>query len=191
MEPYIQISQLNDFIFCPKSIYYHGLYGGYKSSVYHDTPQVTGKIKHESIDLKKYSSASRYIQGLEVYNSKYNICGKIDIYDIQTKSLIERKTKIKEIYDGQKYQLYGQYFCLQEMGYIVEHLYLHSLTDNKRYKIKIPNEEEIKKFENLINQFCSFDLFDSSFTQNINKCNHCIYNELCDTYLNKNNVILS
>lgn len=39
MEPYIPISFLNDFIFCPRSIYFHQLYGRSSESLYHSTDQ--------------------------------------------------------------------------------------------------------------------------------------------------------
>jgi CRISPR-associated protein Cas4 len=87
MEPYIQISQLNDFIFCPKSIYFHGLYKNYNTEMYHSAYQTTGKIKHETIDLRKYSTEKKYMQSLEVYSAKYGLCGKIDLYDSETKTL--------------------------------------------------------------------------------------------------------
>ena len=39
MEDYIAISTLNDFIFCPYSIYLHNVYMETDESVYHATPQ--------------------------------------------------------------------------------------------------------------------------------------------------------
>lgn len=42
--------------------------------------------------------------------------GKIDVYRKKEKMLIERKYQLKQIYQGQIYQLWGQMFCLQEMG---------------------------------------------------------------------------
>jgi CRISPR-associated protein Cas4 len=181
MESYIQISQLNDFVFCPKSIYFHNLYGRYTQSLYHAPAQTVGKIKHERIDTQKYSSAKKYLQGLEVFSEKYNLCGKIDLFDTEAGALIERKNKIKQIYDGYRYQLYGQYFCLQEMGYEVKALFLHSLTDNKRYELVVPDEKIVKEFEGLIAAFHAFDLTQKNFKQNPAKCAGCIYRELCDS----------
>jgi len=158
MEPYIQISKINDFLFCPVSLYLHSMYEGFNSKTFHQTSQVAGKINHQSIEAGKYSTASRYLQCFNIYSEKYNIMGKIDIYDKQEYALIERKTRIKEIYNGYKYQLYAQYFCLVEMGYKVEKLFLHSLEDNKRYKIYIPNKNEIKKFEKVLSDINSFDI---------------------------------
>lgn len=179
MEDYIQISKLNDFIFCPKSIYFHGIFESFSEKTYHDTPQTVGKIKHEIIEKGEYSSLKRYLQSIEVYSEKYGLCGKIDIFDVQKGFLIERKYKVKKIYDGYKYQLYAQAFCLEELGYQVKGMFVHSLADNKRYKIDLPDENERKKFRQLIKQMRHFDVSDPSFTQNENKCHMCIYKALC------------
>lgn len=181
MEPYIQISQLNDFIFCPKSIFFHKLYGKYSQSLYHEKPQTAGKLAHENIDKGQYSSLRRYKQCLELYSEKYNFCGKLDIYDMETHSIIERKNLIKKIYDGYVYQLHAQYFCLVEMGYEVEKLFLHSLQNNKRYPVDLPDKESTKRFEELVQSINRFDPGQKGFFQNPEKCRRCIYNELCDS----------
>ena len=180
MESYLTITTLNDFVFCPKSIYFHKLYEKYNYSVYKQKPQIVGTIKHENIENQEYSSAKRYIQGLSVFSEKYNVCGKIDIFDTQTKSLIERKNKITKIYDGYRYQIYAQYFCLLEMGYEVEKLFFHSLSDNKRYEVPKPNQKEIKEFEENIQRIKQFQIDEKGFTQNSKKCANCIYGKLCD-----------
>jgi CRISPR-associated exonuclease Cas4 len=180
MESYIQISKLNDFIFCPTSLYFHSLYEGFSQKVYHYTPQTVGKIKHENIDEGRYSSRKRYIQNLSVYSEKYNLMGKIDIYDREEKALIERKFKIKKIYDGQRYQLYAQMFCMREMGWEVEKLYIHSLSDNRRYPVGLPDEKEMAKFETLIDDMNNFDSEKYRGKISENKCDNCIYRELCN-----------
>lgn len=179
MEPYIQISKINDFIFCPKSIYFHGLYENFSEKTYHQSPQVKGKIKHESVDQGKYSTAKKYLQGLEIYSEKYNLAGKIDIYDQENKTLTERKNKIKTIYDGYKYQLYAQYFCLKEMGFEVEKLYFYSMSDNKKYEIDLPSAEETAEFEGILDKIRNFDMLKNNFSPNPAKCAQCIYKELC------------
>ncbi|MEK7453201.1 MAG: type V CRISPR-associated protein Cas4 [Patescibacteria group bacterium] len=180
MEEYIQISKLNDFIFCPRSMYLHSIYESFNEKVYHETPQVIGKIKHATIDEKRYSTRKDILQGSEVYSQKYNLVGKIDIYDKKKGELVERKTKIQKIYDGYKYQLYAQYFCLKEEGYDVKKIFLHSLNDNKRYEIELPDELETKKFEFLISNILNFDILkNNNLKQNPNKCEKCIYRHLC------------
>lgn len=179
MEDYIQISKLNDFVFCPKSIYFHGIFESFSEKLYHDTPQTVGKIKHEIIENGKYSSLKRYLQGTEVFSEKYGLCGKIDIFDLKTGFLIERKYKIKKIYDGYRYQLYAQAFCLEELGHKVKGLLIHSLADNKRYKIPLPDQQEIKIFEKLLKEIRHFSISNLRFKPDKNKCAMCIYKPLC------------
>lgn len=52
IDDYIAISTLNDFIFCPYSIYLHNVYMDTDEGLYHATPQTKGKIAHQSIDWK-------------------------------------------------------------------------------------------------------------------------------------------
>lgn len=158
MESYIQISKINDFIFCPYSLYYHSIYENFSEKTYHSSPQTKGKIKHENIDEGRYSTAKKFLQGTSVYCEKYGLCGKIDVYDQENKFLIERKNKVVKIYDGYRYQLYAQYFCLKEMGYEVEKMFIHSLSDNKRYEIGLPAGSELEKFEKTINEIKNFDI---------------------------------
>ena len=180
MEDYIQISKINDFLFCPMSIYFHSLYENFSDQLFHRTAQKVGKIKHKNIDQGKYSTLKRYLQGTPVYSSKYNLMGKIDLYDKEEKFLIERKFKVNKIYDGYKYQLYAQMFGLQEIGLEVKKMFIHSLSDNKRYEIPLPNKEELGKFEILIDEIKSFDPRKFNKKINKNKCDNCVYHELCN-----------
>src|SRR5512133_2949131 len=100
MESYIRISNINDFLYCPFSIYLHSLYEGFDKKAYQQKSQIVGTIKHESIDKGTYSTSRRYVTGLEVYSEEYGIAGKIDMYDRQEKALIERKTRIKRVHQG-------------------------------------------------------------------------------------------
>jgi len=169
MESYIQISKINDFLYCPLSLYLHTIYENFDARGYHEAAQVAGKIVHQNIEKGLYSSAKRFIQAIDVYSEKYNIAGKIDIYDSREKALIERKNKIQEIYPGYKLQLYAQYFCLREMGYEVKKLYLHSLSDNKRYKIATPGDLETAKFERVLEDMRNFGPADIKS----HRCSHC------------------
>jgi CRISPR-associated exonuclease Cas4 len=156
MEQYIQISKINDFLYCPLSLYLHTAYEELDKSEYHETAQVAGTLAHKNIESGTYSSAKRYVQGISVYCEKYNIAGKIDIYDQQEKALIERKSMVKTVYRGFMYQLYAEYFCMAEMGYEVKKLFLHSLSDNHRYEIALPNKEETAEFEKVLGQMRNF-----------------------------------
>ncbi len=181
MEGYIPISFLNDFIFCPRSIYFHQLYGKIDTRLYQSTDQVAGTIAHKSLDEKRYTTSKNVLQTIEVYSSRFHIGGKIDMYDKVKKLLVERKKKIKRIYDGYVYQLYAQYYCLIDMGYSVEKLKLYSMDDNKSYPIPLPIESEkyYNGFMRLLEKIRQFR-FDTPFSPNPNKCHRCIYNNLCD-----------
>lgn len=156
MEQYIPISKINDFLYCPMSLYLHTAYEDFDKREYQEVAQIAGAFAHKNIENKTYSSAKRFVQSIDVYCEKYNIAGKIDIYDKREKALIERKNKIKKIYLGYVYQLYGEYFCMIEMGYEVKRLFLHSLSDNKRYEITLPDKEEVIAFEKTLKQMGDF-----------------------------------
>lgn len=172
MDTTIPISAINDFLFCPKSLYLHSIYIPFEKSMYHDTPQTKGKISHATIDDHSYTTSKYILQGLSVYSEKIQVKGIIDIYDSKNKYLIERKYKIKYIYDGYKYQLYAQMFCMQEMSYEIRRLFLHSLSDNKRYEVPLPDEIERMKFESVVSHIKSFN----SHSINLHSCSRCANN---------------
>jgi CRISPR-associated protein Cas4 len=127
---------------------------------------------------------------MSVFNEYYKIAGKIDIFDIKTEELIERKTQIfldenkkPKIYLGYRYQLWGQMFCLQEMGYNVSKLWIYSVKDNKKYRIYKPSSKQLLDFERFLKKYREFNLNQKHFKQNSKKCLKCIYKELCDYYI--------
>ncbi|MBI5219121.1 MAG: type V CRISPR-associated protein Cas4 [Bacteroidia bacterium] len=182
MEPYIQISFLNDFIFCPRSIYFHQLYSGFKDTIYKQTPQIAGETAHTSIEEKKYSTQKYVLQGIEIFSEQYNLCGKIDVFDSKTGRLTERKREIKTIYDGYVFQVYAQCHALREMGFEVKEIIIHDLVHNKNFPVPLPENDPVmqQKFENLVQQINDFDLLKTDFVPNKQKCENCIYNQLCD-----------
>ncbi len=180
-EDIIIISNLNDFVFCPASIYFHNLYGSMEKIMYQGEKQLNGSSVHYNVDNNKYSSKKSIITSLDVYTEKYNIVGKIDIFDVEKGILTERKKHINKIYDGYIFQVYAQYFALSEMGYKVKHIRIHSIDDNRSYKIKLPEEdfEMYQKFEAIVYDMHNFNL--ESFEQtNSDKCRNCIYEPMCD-----------
>lgn len=184
MEDLILISNLNDFIFCPASIYFHGLYGNADKLTYQSEYQINGTKAHENVDAGKYSTRKNIITALEVFSQEYGLVGKIDIYDRDKKILIERKKHVNVVYDGYVFQLYAQYFSMLEMGYEVEKLRIHSIDDNKNYDVLLPDEntEMLEKFQALIKKMRTFDLM--NFCQiNVEKCKKCIYEDACDRSL--------
>ena len=68
MDDYISIASLNDFIFCPYSIYLHNVYMEEDETLYKATPQIRGTIAHEGIDKKTGSTKKADIMSLSVYS---------------------------------------------------------------------------------------------------------------------------
>jgi CRISPR-associated protein Cas4 len=178
-ESFILISTLNDFIFCPYSIYLHNVYESTDESLFHATPQAQGCITHETVDEKRGSTSRDVIYALPVYSERYGLMGKIDVYRIKEKCLIERKYQLRQIYQGQLYQLWAQILCLQEMGYTVERLAFYEISTKRTIPVAMPSEDDIQRFEQ---HLCTYRNYDPSlpFQSNPNKCRHCVYCSLCD-----------
>lgn len=184
MDDYILITWLNDFIFCPVSIYFHQLYGNKDRYLFQGRDQLAGTAAHKSVDKQEYSTKKAILQGMDIICLQYRLVGKIDVFDVEKGILTERKKRISTIYDGYIFQLYGQYFCLKEMGYNVKRIRFHSVDDNKNYNVSLPEENPVMldKFENIIKSIRSFSMED--FAQdNYKKCQRCIYEPACDRTL--------
>ena len=181
MELYLKISYLNDFIFCPLSIYYHQLYGELSESLYYGKAQLDGKAAHQAIDEHRYSTHKNILQGIDVFSDEYKLCGKIDTFDTEKGILTERKKHIKKIYDGYIFQLYAQCFCLREMGFSVQGIRLYSSDDNKVYPVPLPENDApmLEKFK-VVNKEMQDMNVDSFVPRNAEKCRQCIYNDFCD-----------
>jgi len=178
-ETYISISTLNDFVFCPYSIYLQNVYVNADRDVYHASPQTRGRIAHETVDEKRTSNRADELQSLPVISHKFGLMGKIDIYRGREKKLIERKYQLKNIYQGQIYQLWAQYLCMVEMGYEVNALAFYEISTNKMISVELPTEEQLLRFRQFITSYRSYDPSEPIRT-NRNKCKHCIYCSLCD-----------
>lgn len=185
MEAPLTISNLNDFIFCPASIYFHNMYGSIDTMTYQKSSQINGTFIHSAVDNGEYSTNKDVLQGVDVYCEKYNIIGKIDLFDKSTGKLTERKKHISKIYDGYVYQVYAQYFALIEMNYTVKSIVLYSYDDNKNYSIPLPDEDidMLHKLEKTIYEINNFKLIDFQ-QENKTKCDNCIYCSFCDVTLN-------
>lgn len=88
METPLNITALNDFIFCPISLYFHNMYDGVDRNLFQDIYQLNGTKAHEAVDEGKYSTSAAVLQGLEVYCDRYNLIGKIDIFNKKTGLLV-------------------------------------------------------------------------------------------------------
>ena len=177
------ITQLNDFIFCPRSIYFSSIYhDSVSDDVFHQGCQRQGLAHHAAIDENRYSTRKSVVTGMTVYSEKYNLLGRIDIFDTETGILTERKYSVNAVYPGFRYQLYAQYFALVEEGFSVKGLRLYSGRDNKTYPVGLPGENEVREFERVLSAVRAFRL-DSPFRPEKNKCEHCIYAPICDANL--------
>ncbi len=176
----IRISNINDFLFCPVSIYYHGLMEDADNVQIQSEYQIYGTAAHESIDGGTYSSRRNILQGADVCSLKYGLIGKIDTFDVATGILRERKKHISIVYPGYVFQLYGQYFGLVDAGYVVTAIQLYSMDDNKTHPVLPPekNPEMLKMFEDVLEQMRSFDV-SHYVPENSKKCRRCIYAPLC------------
>lgn len=181
---YILLSELNDYIFCPRSVYWHHIYSTLSTHMYQESDQVLGTLSHRCIDTKKYSTRKNILQALPIISHEYGIQGKIDTFDTKTWILTERKRSIKKVYKWYEWQLYGQYFCLSEMWYLVTSLRLYSMSDNRVYKIALPNNKEIIAFKKMIESFRNYSM-KSDAKISPKKCKRCIYNTLCDIHSSK------
>ncbi len=169
------ITQINDFIFCPRSIYFHDVYRGTADpDVYIGRPQIIGRKAHKTVDEGSYSTRKRVVTGLMVYSAQYGLLGRIDQLDTASGQLTERKYSVTAVYDGYRYQLYAQYFALKEMGYAVRLMRIHSIKNNQNYPVSLPSESDVVAFETVLDRIRAFTL-EEPFVPNPNKCSHCIY----------------
>lgn len=179
MEDYISISMLNDFIFCPYSIYLHNIYMEFEEDIYHAVPQIRGKESHSTVDSKTTSRNWQELSAISVFSDELGVIGKIDIYRKDERWLIERKYRLAQIFKGQIYQLWAQYLCLTEMGYEVEKISFYEISTNKMTEIQLPSAADKAELLNFIQDFKTYDPL-LPIDVNRNKCAHCIYCNLCD-----------
>lgn len=177
MYDYIQISKIRAFLFCPHSIYFQSVYEDFDNLSYEQSPQIAGHIAHKTVDEKKAGNAS-ILKSTEIFSERHGIVGKIDLFDTTTGELIERKRTIIKVRDGYRFQLWAQKCCLEEMGYTVSTMTLHSLTDNKKYNVHM-NDEDISRFNSTLVQMRNFHPLQIKKTARTAQCAQCIYRELC------------
>ena len=175
---HIPISKINDFEFCPYSLYFHSVYESFEGARYKARAQISGKLAHKAVDEQRFSDRKHLWQNAEVFSQKYGLIGKIDIYNSRTKVLTERKKKIRKIYRGYIWQLLAEKLCLEEMGFPVKKMALYSKDDNKTYPVTV-SADDMRKFEKILKQIRNFD-FSQKYKISPQKCLRCIYKELCN-----------
>lgn len=93
MDKYIPISALNDYIFCPYSIYLHSVYMETDEDMFKATPQLSGSSAHNATNGKRHLLVEM-ILSLPVYSEELGVAGIIDIYKGDQLLLIERKNNL-------------------------------------------------------------------------------------------------
>ena len=176
MEHYLAITTLNDFIFCPYSIYLHEIYHHSKEETYHSGFQSKGKRLHDFIENNQDENDWKHAF---VFSERLKIYGKIDEYEPQEKELTEYKSTISIAFQGYYYQLWSQYICLSEMGIEVLKLSFYDFKQNQKIPVSIPTDSQIIELENHIKKVQRFD-FNTDINVNPNKCMRCIYQNLCE-----------
>ena len=187
MEDYIEISTLNDFVFCPYSIYLHNVYMGAAEDIYYATPQIRGKLSHQKVDNGKIVRKNDDMSGTAVFSEEYGLMGRIDIYKASTAQLIERKQNIASVYKGQIYQLWAQMLCMVEMGYKVESISFYDIGRHRQIPVDMPSEDDLVEFRSFLDRYRNFRPGEDGIQINQAKCRHCIYCNLCDK-ANQDNV---
>ena len=136
MEPYLPISYLNDFIFCPRSIYFHQLYGRVNQRVYHTPAQTQGKAAHKAIDTQRLN-----LYGFDTYQGVYHqvfyqrkslVCDLVEPFRPLVDQRIRNAWKLGQIHKEDFSYINGQYriFGKKSQPYIT--LLLKSLLEHKQ-----------------------------------------------------------
>ncbi|MFV0290262.1 MAG: type V CRISPR-associated protein Cas4 [Mangrovibacterium sp.] len=180
MENLIQITYLNDFIFCPYSIYLHQIFEDGEIESFQASPQSEGRMVHADIDSEEHQTKdSSCVKGIYVYSESLKLYGKIDSYFPERRALVERKKEIKVLYQGYLYQLWAQFFAMREMGYCVDEIAFETIV-GKRYLLQqLPTVADYGRLKKVVLSMAAFRPEEFE-TQNSNKCVHCIYSALCD-----------
>jgi CRISPR-associated protein Cas4 len=178
MDILLPLTYLNDFIFCPYSVYLHQVFDNSEEITYHAEPQQKGRNAHQTIDEPK-AQKNNIIKGIYVLSQTLGIYGKIDTFYPDEGRLVESKYRITTLYKGYYYQLWGQYFALTEMGYEVKELCFYSISDKKTFPVPVPQHAEFEELQEHIKNILHFD-FEQEIKINPAKCSRCIYASLCD-----------
>ena len=148
--------------------------------MYKATPQLSGGNAHSAINNRSSTTRKDDIMALPVYSDELGLTGIIDIYKGEQHLLIERKNNLKQIFRGQIYQLWAQYFCMIEMGYHIEKIAFYEISTNKMMYQPIPSDKDKAELVTFIQKFRDYSPDTTHFVVNPNKCRHCIYCNLCD-----------
>lgn len=179
MRELIPISSLNDFLFCPYSLYLHQVYRGTaEEETVKATPQLAGTAAH--LRKETDSTGDQYlITSLPVLSKELGIQGVIDELDIRIGTLTEYKNNVKTIYPGQVMQLHGQYYCLTEQRYDIRRLFLTEISSGTKHEIPLPDKTDLSELKKLIQRIQNYTP-EQKIDVNPTKCRKCIYCQLCE-----------
>ena len=110
----------------------------------------------------------------------YNLCkGRKYAYYLDNK--YSRDTAIKRLKNKEGLNCVDVsqlgYALAKEMGYEVRSLYIHSLEDNKRYKIMVPKRKDREEFESVLQRMREFGPSDM-LTHSCERCARSVYGAL-------------
>lgn len=176
----IPISLIGNYLYCPYSIYLHNVYIETDDSMYKAEHLYKGSVVHKTVDEKRADSRKEVLQAFPVYSERLGLVGKIDVFNVKTGELVERKTKVDRIYPRHIYQLWAQMFCLREMEYDVTKLSLYDYTNNKKYNVEIPTEKDYEDFISFIKAMRAYNPSEDVIGVHEQKCRYCIFTNLCD-----------
>ena len=176
MDGLIPISNLNDFLFCPYSIYLHGIYQGAEEQAVKATVQNEGTRAHKE---KEKTAEGAKLVSLPVLSEKLGVFGIIDKYDPASGILTEYKNHLDRVFEGQIIQLQCQALCLSEMGYHVTELRLFDIFKGTAVDIGFPNGKDRRRITELIEEYRGWSP-EREIQVNPAKCRKCIYCALCE-----------
>ena len=90
MENPISITMLNDFVFCPISIYFHNLYQGVEKNLYQGKSQIAGTKAHEAIDNNTLSNSESFQDIENKFSKRFNQQDSVYIFIMDSRTEIKR-----------------------------------------------------------------------------------------------------
>ena len=182
MEETIPITAINDFLFCPKSLYWGNIARrSLAKDSYQESAQKAGTLSHGNVDSGRYSTRKTVFSGFPVYCEKYGLMGVIDVYDSGSGTIIERKRTVRAVWEGFRMQVFAQALSLMESDFPVKRIKIHSLTDNRTYDVGLPARQDVDRLEEILGEMRSFSPWDE-FDPDRKRCPRCPYRHLCDSF---------
>lgn len=171
----VQISDLNQYLYCPRRLYYLLFYNTQGMNKY----LLEGRLNHQS-----HSKRGGWIHELYCRSDKIGLEGKIDVIESKGGDLfpIEKKRGYR-YFENDVVQLTAYGMLLEEMsGKEIKSGYIYLYSTNKREKIEFTDEliEKVLATVNAIKTMKPSVLPD--FTENKRKCSKCSVISYCMPY---------